>query len=206
MSPREPLGAAKSQKTAFTKRWFSRWTVDIFSLLKRPKSASRSPRDSQETPKELQNAMQKSTKKNHKKVLSGKKCLKPAISKRPPLRPLFSPPSLHIFVNMFYTCFFTTFSKKVETHFGTHFGIRVAQEGQDEPKRAIRSFKEPKTFIFKNLKKTLGFLKVFGYRGFSRKPQEAQDGSQKTPNKSKTPKNRNPKLRPKIIKKIGTNF
>ena len=52
----------------------------------------------------------------------------------------------------------------------------------------------------------MGFLKVFGYRGFSRKPQEAQDGSQKTPKKSKTPKNRNPKLRPKIIKKIGTNF
>ena len=52
----------------------------------------------------------------------------------------------------------------------------------------------------------MGFLKVFGYRGLSRKPQEAQDGSQKAPKKSKTPKNRNPKLRPKIIKKIGTNF
>ena len=77
---------------------------------------------------------------------------------------------------------------------------------QDEPKRAIRSFKEPKTFIYKNLKKTFGFLKVFGYRGLSRKPQEAQDGSQKAPKKSKTPKNRNPKLRPKIIKKIGTYF
>ena len=82
----------------------------------------------------------------------------------------------------------------------------MGQEGQDELRRAIRSFKEPKTFIFKNLKKPMGFLKVFGYRGLSRKPQEAQDGSQKTPKKSKTPKNRNPKLRPKIIKKIGTNF
>ena len=102
--------------------------------------------------------------------------------------------------------FFYHFFKNVETHFEAHFGIRAAQEGQDEPKRAIRSFKEPKTFIFKNLKKPLGFLKVFGYRGFSRKPQEAQDGSQKTPKKSKTLKNRNPKLRPKIIKKIGTDF
>ena len=82
----------------------------------------------------------------------------------------------------------------------------MAQEGQDEPKRAIRSFKEPKTFIFKNLKKPIGFLKVFGYRGLSRKPQEAEEGSQKAPKKSKTPKNRNPKLRSKIIKKIGTNF
>ena len=56
------------------------------------------------------------------------------------------------------------------------------------------------------LQNPMGFLKVFGYRGFSRKPQEAQDGSQKTPKKSKTPKNRNPNLRPKNIKKIGTNF
>ena len=102
--------------------------------------------------------------------------------------------------------FFTTFSKKVETHFGTHFGIRVAQEGQDEPKRAIRSFKEPKTFIFKNHKKPTGFLKVFGYRGLSRKPQEAEEGSQKAPKKSKTPKNRNPKSNPKIIKNENQFF
>ena len=107
---------------------------------------------------------------------------------------------------MFYTFFFTAFLKKVETHFGAHFGIRVAQEGQDEPKRAIRSFKEPKTFIYKNLKKPMCFLKVFGYRGLSRKPQEAEEGSQKAPKKSKTPKNRNPKSNPKIIKKMGTNF
>ena len=43
-------------------------------------------------------------------------------------------------------------------------------------------------------------MKVFGCRGLSRKPQEAQDGSQKAPTKSKTPKNRNPKSNPKIIK------
>merc|ERR1711963_320260 len=99
--------------------------------------------------------------------------------------------------------FFTTFSKNVETHFGTHFGIRVAQEGQDEPKRAIRSFKEPKTLIFKNLKKPICSLKVFGYRGLSRKPQEAEAGSQKAPKK---PKNRNPKLIPKIIKNDWNQF
>ena len=121
------------------------------------------------------------------------------------MEPIFAP-KFALVLNMFYIFIFTTFSKNVETHFGTRFGIRAAQEGQDEPKRTIRSFKEPKTFIFKNLKKPIGFLKVFGYRGLSRKPQEAQDCSQKAPKKSKTPKNRNPKLRPKIIKKIGTNF
>ena len=60
--------------------------------------------------------------------------------------------------------------------------------------------------MFKNLKKPMGFLKVFGYRGLSRKPQEAEEGSQKAPKKSKTPKNSNPKLSPKIITKVGTNF
>ena len=100
---------------------------------------------------------------------------------------------------------FYHFLRNAETHFGTQFGIRAAQEGQDEPKGAIRSFKEPKTFIFKNLKKPLGFLKVFGYRGLARKPQEAEEGSQKAPKKSKTPKNRNPKLSPKIMK-MDPNF
>ena len=52
----------------------------------------------------------------------------------------------------------------------------------------------------------MDLLKILGNRGFSRKPQEAQDGSQKAPKKSKTPKNRNPKLSPKITKKVGTNF
>ncbi len=67
--------------------------------------------------------------------------------------------------------------------------------GSERPKRAKMSPKEPsgasknqKPSFSKNSKKPIGFLKVFGYRGFSRKPQEAQDGSQKTPEKSKTPK------------------
>ena len=113
------------------------------------------------------------------------------------MEPIFEP-KIALVLTCFIKLVFTTFSKNVETHFGTHFGIRVAQEGQDEPKRAIRSFKEPKTFIFKNLKKPLGFLKVFGYRGLSRKPQEAEEGSQKAP--KETPKG-GPKIGQKVVKK-----
>ena len=54
--------------------------------------------------------------------------------------------------NLFYH-----FLRNAETQFGTQFGIRAAQEGQDEPKRTIRRFKEPKTFISKNLKKPCVF-------------------------------------------------
>merc|ERR1712107_458459 len=78
--------------------------------------------------------------------------------------------------------------------------------GSERPKRAKMSPKEPsgasknqKPSFSKTLK-PIGFLKVFGYRGLSRKPQEAEEGSQKAPKKSKTPKNRNPKSNPKIIK------
>ena len=144
--------------------------------------------------------MQKSTKKNHKKVLSGKKCLKPAISKRPPLRPLFSPPSLHIFVNICYFCL-KLFRKMLKL-------ILEPILGSERPKRAKMSPKEPsgasknqKPSFSKTLKKTCCFLMVLGYRGLSRKPQEAEEGSQKAPKKSKTPKNRNPKSNPKIVKK-----
>ena len=55
MNPRGPSRASKSQKTAFSKKWFSRWTVGIFSLLGPPKRASRGPRrlpkDTQRTPR-----------------------------------------------------------------------------------------------------------------------------------------------------------
>ena len=55
MNPRGPSRASKSQKTAFSKKWFSRGTVGIFSLLGPPKRASRGPRrlpkDTQRTPR-----------------------------------------------------------------------------------------------------------------------------------------------------------
>ena len=160
---------------------------------------SRNPRAAQEAPKELQ----RPEKNLPKKIPKNASVVKNALSWRSHflqnLEPIFAP-NFALVVNNFYIFCFTTFQKSVETHFGTQFGIRAAQEGQDEPKRAIRSFKEPKTFIYKNLKKPICFLKVFGYRGLSRKPQEAEEGSQKAPKKSKTPKNRNPKLSPKIIK------
>ena len=67
--------------------------------------------------------------------------------------------------------------------------------GSERPKRAKMSPKEPsgasknqKPSFSKTLKKPLVFLKVFGYRGFSRKPQEAQEGSQKTPKELQDPK------------------
>ena len=79
---------------------------------------------------------------------------------------------------------------------GSILGSDRPKTGQDEPKRAIRSFKEPKSCIFKNLKKPSVFS-VFGSRGFPREPQEAREGSQETP--KETPKG-GPKLGQKVAK------
>ena len=43
------------------------------------------------------------------------------------------------------------------TIMGSILGPDRPKRGQDEPKRAIRSFKEPKSCIFKNLKKPIDF-------------------------------------------------
>merc|ERR1711976_1016593 len=60
---------------------------------------------------------------------------------------------------------------------------------QDDPKRAIRSFKEPKSCIFKNLKKTSRFWRFLG--------PEASQESLKRPKKALK---RNPKSSKKLSK------
>ena len=69
INPRGPSRASKTKKATFSKKWFSRWTVCIFSLLRPPKRASRGPRrlprGTQRPPKpptkEIQNWTQKLT-------------------------------------------------------------------------------------------------------------------------------------------------
>ena len=84
-----------------------------------------------------------------------------------------------------------------EQFWGPILGPDRPKRGQDEPKRAIRSFKEPKSCIFKNLKKP-SFFSVFGCRGLPRELQEAREGSQETP--KETPKG-GPKIGQKVVKK-----
>ena len=67
MSPRGPSRASKTNKATFSKKWFSRWTVCIFSLLRPPKRASRGPRrpprGTQGAPKPQKKGIQKWTPK-----------------------------------------------------------------------------------------------------------------------------------------------
>ena len=148
-----------------------------------PRDLPRDPQETQEPKmckKRRQKIEKKSAKKNPNNACCGKKCLKPAISFLIKIGTHFS----IYFCTFFLTCFthfFYHFFEKGWNLFGTHFGIRVAQEGQDEPKRAIRSFKEPKPFIFKNLKKPLvfnGFWLQRPLKRASRGPRRLPKGTQ----------------------------
>ena len=148
---------------------------------------SRNPRAAQEAPKELQRPEKNLPKKIPKNAI----VVKNALSWRSHLRHFWEPilvAKFAMFCHHLSTFCWSLFGELLEPILEPILRPDRPKRGQDEPNRTIKSFKEPKTFIYKNLKKPLGFFKVFGYRGLSRKPQEAQDGSQKAPKTSKTPK------------------
>merc|ERR1712078_206045 len=67
---------------------------------------------------------------------------------------------------------------------GPILGSDRPKRGQDEPKRAIRSFKEPKSCIFKNLKKPsvfAGFWVRKPPKRASRDPRRLPRGTQRAP-------------------------
>ena len=83
---------------------------------------------------------------------------------------------------LFYDYQKSQFFEPLKTHFWYPFwnpilGADLPKKQQDEPKRAIRSFKDQKTAFSKPLKNIV-FLHVFGSRGFPREPQETQEDSQ----------------------------
>ena len=87
----------------------------------------------------------------------------------------------------------------------TIMGSKRPKSAKMNPKEPLGPSKAQKSSFTKPIKNHWLFQDFWLLRPF-RQPQDAQDGSQKTPKKSKTPKNRNPNLRPKNIKKIGTDF
>merc|ERR1711963_1281179 len=115
---------------------------------------------------------------------------------------------LIIFGVIFCPTFWSLFGPLWNPILGPILGPDRPKRGQDEPKRAIRSFKEPKSCIFKNLKK-ITFLKVFGSGGLPREPQETQEGSQEEPKELQNPQKKSKKLSkswlkivPKMIRKL----
>ena len=87
MSPREPLGAAKSQKTAFSKPLKNTWFLYVFGSRGLPREPQEAQEGSQEAPKELQNL-----KKNIEKIDDKNESpLENALSRRSPKPQLWLP-------------------------------------------------------------------------------------------------------------------
>merc|ERR1712170_307840 len=76
-------------------------------------------------------------------------------------------------------------------------GPDLPKKKQDEPKRAIRSFKDQKT-AFSKPSKNIVFLHIFGSRGFPREPQETQEDSQEAIKELQNLKKRQNKTKNKI--------
>ena len=76
--------------------------------------------------------------------------------------------------------------------FEYHIGIQVDENRQkretNDSKTTIKGIKNPKAAFSKNIKKTISFFNVFDNKGLSRKPQEAEEGSQKAPKELQDPK------------------
>ena len=77
------------------------------------------------------------------------------------------------------------------------------------PKRTTKSIKDPKSYIFKNLKKPLVFFRFLGPRIFPKEPQEAQKGSQEAPKELQNLQKKGSKNRPQksqVLERFWVHF
>ena len=103
---------------------------------------------------------------------------------------------LVIFGIIFWTTFWSIFGPLLGAILGPILGPDRPKREQDEPKRAIRSFKDPKSFIFKNLEKPLVFLGFWVQRPpkrASRGPRRLPRGTQRAPKPQKKGSKNEPK-------------
>merc|ERR1712115_137178 len=154
----------------------------------KPKSR---PRSTQRAPK----ARNKSTKKNPKKCCRGKKCLKVAISFWTPNGTHFWSHFLLIFKLIFYIICFTTFKKMLKLILEHSLGSERPKMSPKEPSGASKNQKPSFSKTLKNHLFFKGFWLQRPLKKASRGPRWLPKGTQKI----QDPKNKNPKLDPKII-------
>ena len=150
MSPREPSGASKNQKAVFSKTLKNQQFLKVFGSGGLPREPQETQEGSQEEPKELQNPQQKDQKLSpkinnfwinfgqffgikhaHKITQEKNNIKKQEICFFYKAKFATCDPILIHFWNPKWTSIFAQNSKK------------ICKRNQDEPKRAIMSFKEP---------------------------------------------------------------
>ena len=91
---------------------------------------------------------------------------------------------------------------------GPILGPDRPKRGQDEPKRTIKSFKEPKNCIFKKVVFALDIRRFFALRASQKSVKRPKKAPKRHPKNSKTPK-KGPKIGPKnyqILDKFWSPF
>ena len=83
---------------------------------------------------------------------------------------------------------------------GPILGPDLPKRDQDEPKRAIRSFKKPKNCIYKKVVFALDCRHFFTLEASQESLKRPKKAPKRHPKSSKTPTKKSPKLDPKISK------
>ena len=114
-------------------------------------------------------------------------CFQNCSKKKQKLNPNIFIKMLKLIASLFFECFFATFA----THFGPPSWDQIHLKGtkQDKPKRAIRSFKEPKNCINKKWfsRWTVGIFSLLRpLKRASRGPRRLPRGTQRAPKPPKT--------------------
>ena len=89
----------------------------------------------------------------------------------------------------------------MEPILGPILGPDRPKRGQDEPKRTIKSFKEPKNCIFKKVVFAWDIHHFFALRASQKSVKGPKKAPKRHPKNSKTPK-KGPKIGPKNYKKL----
>ena len=106
---------------------------------------------------------------------------------------------------IFWTLFWTLFGQLLGPFWGPFWDQIGPRRSQDEPKRAIKSFKVQKSYIFKNLKKPLVFEGFWGPEASQERLMRPKRAPKRHPKSPKASKKRDPKMDPKIDN-FWTNF
>ena len=139
--PKRAIRSFKDQKTAFSKPLKNTLFLYVFGSRGIPREPQETQEGSQEAPKELQNLKKKKTNVRQNRG-PGRKCLSPAISIFLTFETYFETLRAVLFLIIF-DLFWSLFGKLLDPILGSILGSNRPKRDQDEPKRAIRIFKEP---------------------------------------------------------------
>ena len=177
MSPRGPSRAPKYRKHTTPKTMKNHWFFQVFGGPRPSKTAYKDPK---RLPRGYLGLLEAIL--SHLGAILETRAFKiaPASCARggaPPKLPILGPilglkiGFKIVFLGVvFLTIFWTFFGPLLGPFWGLFWDQIGPRRSQDKPKRAIKSFKVQKSYIFKNLKKPLVFLRLLESRSLPRKP------------------------------------